>query len=552
MPVIFSFQSLKRTYQSLKRTYQTLKCTYQSLKRKIKLEVKEISTEWRRFLVFYLSLHPRMESLKEKTAKGLFWGGMNNGIQQLLGFVFGIILGRLLNPSDYGLIAMITIFSLIATALQHSGFSTYLVNQKEPKASDYNAVFWFNILMGGAIYVILFLSAPLIADYYHEPRLVALCRYAFIGLLFSCSGVAQAAYLFKNLKAKQLAKASITATLVSSLVAVVMAWQGFSYWSLATQTNLFILISTLLRWHYSDWRPSLKIDFSFVRQAFPFSVKILISDILTHVNNNVMNILLGRYYSAHATGNYNQAYQWNNKCTSLIQGMVKQVDQAVLVSVSDDRERQLAVLRKLLRFAAFISFPLLLGFGIVAKEFIVLAIGEKWLVSATYLQWLCVCGAILPLSTLLADFIISKGKSGTFMGSTFALGLLEILAMLLLYPYGVSLMVKVFVAINLVWLFVWYFFAQRLTDYSLLQFLKDIVPFGFAAVAVMMFTKYFTEYIVDSLAFVGDYASLWLLLISRVIIASVLYLLVMKAAKAKILDEVLAFLFRKNKQNGQI
>ena len=493
-----------------------------------------------------------MESLKEKTAKGLFWGGMNNGIQQLLGFVFGIIMGRLLNPSDYGLIAMITIFSLIATALQNSGFSTYLVNQKEPKASDYNAVFWFNILMGGAIYVILFLSAPLIADYYHEPRLVALCRYAFIGLLFSCSGVAQAAYLFKNLKAKQLAKASIMATLVSSLVAVVMAWQGFSYWSLATQTNLFILISTLLRWHYSDWRPSLKIDFSFVRQAFPFSVKILISDILTHVNNNVMNILLGRYYSAHATGNYNQAYQWNNKCTSLIQGMVKQVDQAVLVSVSDDRERQLAVLRKLLRFAAFISFPLLLGFGIVAKEFIVLAIGEKWLVSATYLQWLCVCGAILPLSTLLADFIISKGKSGTFMGSTFALGLLEILAMLLLYPYGVSLMVKVFVAINLVWLFVWYFFAQRLTDYSLLQFLKDIVPFGFAAVAVMMFTKYFTEYIVDSLAFVGDYASLWLLLISRVIFASVLYLLVMKAAKAKILDEVLAFLFRKNKQNGQI
>ena len=210
------------------------------------------------------------------------------------------------------------------------------------------------------------------------------------------------------------------------------------------------------------------------------------------------------------------------------------------------------MLRRLVRFAAFISLLLLLGFGIVSKEFIVLAIGEKWLVSATYLQWLCVCGAILPLSTLLADFIISKGKSGTFMGSTFALGLLEILAMLLLYPYGVSLMVKVFVAINLVWLFVWYFFAQRLTDYSLLQFLKDIVPFGFAAVAVMMFTKYFTEYIVDSLAFVGDYASLWLLLISRVIIASVLYLLVMKAAKAKILDEVLAFLFRKNKQNGQI
>ena len=356
-----------------------------------------------------------MESLKEKTAKGLFWGGMNNGMQQLLGLVFGIILGRLLSPSDYGLIAMITIFSLIATALQNSGFSTALVNEKEPKDSDYNSVFWFNILMGASIYIILFFSAPFIADYYHEPRLVSLCRYAFIGLLFSCSGVAQAAYLYKNLRAKQLAKASITATIISSCVAAIMAWQGFSYWSLATQTNLFILISTLLRWHYSDWRPSLQIDFSFVRKAFPFSVKILISDVLTHVNNNVMNILLGRYYTAHDTGNYNQAYQWNNKCTSLIQGMVKQVDQAVLVSVRDDRERQLAVLRKMVRFAAFISFPLLLGFGLVAKEFIVLAIGEKWLVSAHYLQWLCICGAVAPISVLLADLIISHGRSGIFM-----------------------------------------------------------------------------------------------------------------------------------------
>ena len=488
-----------------------------------------------------------MESLKEKTAKGLFWGGMNNGMQQLLGLVFGIILGRLLSPSDYGLIAMITIFSLIATALQNSGFSTALVNEKEPKDSDYNSVFWFNILMGASIYIILFFSAPFIADYYHEPRLVALCRYAFIGLLFSCSGVAQAAYLYKNLRAKQLAKASITATIISSCVAAIMAWQGFSYWSLATQTNLFILISTLLRWHYSDWRPSLQIDFSFVRKAFPFSVKILISDVLTHVNNNVMNILLGRYYSAHDTGNYNQAYQWNNKCTSLVQGMVKQVDQAVLVSVRDDRERQLAVLRKLVRFAAFISFPLLLGFGIIAKEFIVLAIGEKWLVSAEYLQWLCVCGAIAPISVLLADLVISKGKSGTFMGCTLALGLLEILAMLLLYPYGISMMVKAYVAINLIWLFVWFFFVRRLTAYTLLMFLKDIIPFAFAAVAIMQFTRYFTAYVADSLLFIGNYATLWLLLVSRVVLAALLYFLVMKAAHAKILDETLHFFTNKLK-----
>jgi len=481
-----------------------------------------------------------MESLKEKTARGLFWGGMNNGVQQLIGLLTGIILGRLLSPGDFGLVAMITIFSLVATALQNSGFSTALVNQKEPKDSDYNAVFWFNILMGGGIYLLLFLTAPLIADYYDEPRLVGLCRYAFIGLLFSCSGVAQAAYLFKNLRAKQLAKASITATVISSSVAAVMAWQGFSYWSLATQTNLFILISTLLRWHYSDWRPSWRVDFSFIRQTFPFSVKILISDVLTHVNNNVMNILLGRYYSAYDTGNYNQAYQWNNKATGLIQGMVKQVDQAVLVSVSDDRERQLQVLRKLVRFAAFISFPLLLGFGLVAREFIVLAIGEKWLVSAQYLQWLCVCGAVMPVSTLLADLIISKGKSGMFMTSTLCLGILEILVMITLYPYGISTMVKAYVGLNLAWLFVWFLLARRLTSYRVRAFLADIVPFALAAAGVMALTGWFTGRLTDSL---------WLLLLSRTLLAALLYYGVMRLFGAQILNETIQFLTKKTLKN---
>ena len=218
--------------------------------------------------------------------------------------------------------------------------------------------------------------------------------------------------------------------------------------------------------------------------------------------------------------------------------MVKQVDQAVLVSVRDDRERQLAVLRKMVRFAAFISFPLLLGFGLVAKEFIVLAIGEKWLVSAHYLQWLCICGAVAPISVLLADLVISHGRSGIFMGATFTLGLLEILAMLLLYPYGIHTMVMAYVALNLVWLFVWFAFASRLTSYTLLLFIKDIVPFGLAAAGVILVTGYLTTSITN----------LWLLLLCRVVVAAILYLLVMKVARAKILDETLDFVRNKFKR----
>ena len=147
------------------------------------------------------------ETLKEKTAKGLFWGAMNNGAMQVIGLVFGIILGRLLSKEDYGMMAMINVFPLIAIALQNSGFASAIGNLKNPTANDYNSVFWFNILVGGSLYAILFFCAPFIADFYHDERLVALCRLAFINILFSSLGTAQAAFLFKNMMVKQQAKA---------------------------------------------------------------------------------------------------------------------------------------------------------------------------------------------------------------------------------------------------------------------------------------------------------------------------------------------------------
>ena len=281
-----------------------------------------------------------METLKEKTARGLFWGGMNNGVQQLIGLLAGILLARFLSPDDYGMIAMITIFSVVAIELQSSGFKTALTNLENPTPRDFNSVFWFNIVVSLGLYVILFFSAPLIANFYNEPRLVPLCRYAFLGFFISSFSLAQSAWLFKNLRTKQQAKAGMTAIIVSNLTGVLMAWQGYAYWAIATQTNVYILVNTLMLWHYSPWRPTLSWDAEPVRRMFRFSVKIMASAILTQVNNNILNILLGRYYSAHQTGQYNQAYQWNYKASYTLQGMVQTVAQPVFVDLKSDSERQ--------------------------------------------------------------------------------------------------------------------------------------------------------------------------------------------------------------------
>ena len=495
-----------------------------------------------------------MESLKEKTAKGLFWGGMNNGVQQLLGLAFGIILGRLLDPSDYGMTAMLAVFSVIANELQSSGFKTGLINLKSPTHDDYNAVFWFNILAGIAIYAVLFFSAPLIADYYHQSKLIPLSRYVFLGFVFSSFGMAQSAYLTKQMQIKQIAQCGMTATLTSSIVSVILAALGFGYWALATQYLLYIAVNTLLLWYFSPWRPALfTFHFSLftpLRKIFPFSVRIMLSAIFTQLNNNIMNLLLGRYYGETNTGHYNQAYQWSSKCFLLVGNMLKQVDQTVLVGLRDERERQLAVLRKMVRFTAFISFPLLFGLGLVSHEFIVLTIGQKWAFSASLLPLLCLCGAFMPLSTLLTDSIISQHRSDIYLWSTITLGVLQIALMVSLWREGIYVMVIAYTILNILWMFVWHQFVRRLMHYRLLHFLKDILPFALAAAAVMIVTRVVTEFTVDSLRMTDDYLRLWLLLLSRVAIAATLYYGVMRLSGAVILKEIQAFLRAKLTSRG--
>ena len=272
-----------------------------------------------------------------------------------------------------------------------------------------------------------------------------------------------------------------------------------------------------------------------------FSFKILLSNIATIINNNILNFLLGHYYTAHDTGNYNQAYQWDSKCFSLVQSMVNQVAQPVLVDLQSDSNRQLNAFRKLMRFTAFLSFPLLLGFGLVAKEFIVITVGAKWLVSAGYVQILCLAGATMPLFTLLSNMVISKGKSNLYLYCTFGLGAVQIVSMLVLWPYGILTMVIAYTLLNILWIFVWLFFVNLLTGYRLWFFIKDTAPFAVAAFAVMTVTYLATAGI----------STLWLLLICRIAMAALLYYVIMRVARVQILAECQQFIVSKIRSGKQ-
>lgn len=453
------------------------------------------------------------ETLKEKTAKGLFWGGLNNGVQQLLNLLFGIFLARLLSQSDYGIIGMIAIFSSLATTLQGGGFASAINRKKDVCHDDYNAVFWTSVSISAAIYIILYVCSPLIADFYGMPELIPLSRYTFLGFLIASVGIAPAAYMFRNMMVREMAILQISSIFIAGVVGTIMAYSGFSYWGLATQNNICILVGAVMYYYFTGWRPSLKIRLSPIRGMLAFSSKLIITNIFNIINANIFSVILGKKYLPRDVGNYTQANKWNNMGSSFISGMLSNVAQPVFARVNDDKERQKRVFRKLLRFTAFISFPAMFGLALVAKEFIVILLTEKWLESALMMQMLCIAGAFAPLSSLFSNLIITRGHSTTYMWCSIALCLIQLLAVILSAGYGIERMIQCYVIINIVWLFVWHYYTHQEICLRLSELIKDVSPYFLLTLLIVAAAAQLTVNI----------ANIYLSLVLKVVFVTVSY-----------------------------
>ena len=470
--------------------------------------------------------------LKEKTAKGLFWGMMSNGSTQLLNLVFGIFLGRLLSPTDYGIVGVLTIFTAIAGNIQAAGFTQALINIHRPTHREYNSVFWFNVLTSLLLYAVLFFCAPLIADFFHQESLVSVSRFVFLSFVIASLGIVHNAWLVKNLMIRETAIIGFIALLCSGAVGIVLAFLGYGYWSLAWQQIVYISVTNIVRLYYSRWRPTFHIDFEPVRTMFPFAVKLLITNILNTLSQNVLTFIFGRLLPIRSVGNFSQASKWNTMAHSFISGTVAQVAQPVLAEVSDDDERELRVFRKMLRFTAFLSFPIMFGLALVAHEFIILTIGTQWLDSIPLLQILCIGGAFMPFYTLYQNLIITQGRSDIYLYTNVVFLVIQIALILLLAQHGIIVMVAAYTLLTLVYLAVWQYHALRLVHISFWQAVIDTIPFFLVSAAVMAVTYYLTQPI----------ASLVLLLAARVFIAFVLYVAVMKMLKVKLLSETIQYI----------
>ena len=476
------------------------------------------------------------QSLKEKTARGILWGSLNNGGQQMLNLVFGIFLGRLLSPSDYGMVGMLTIFTILASALQESGFISALNKKENVSQRDFNAVFWFNVLCGITLYIILFFAAPLIASWYGKPVLTPLARLTFLGFVFASFGTTPRAVLFRSMRVKETAWMSLTALALSGITGIVLAWNGFSYWGIAIQNIVYCAMMTAGSWWFSGWRPSLRIDLRPLREMIGFSSKLLFTNIFTGVNNNLFSIFFGKLYGEHTVGVYNQANKWTGMGYTFLIGTLWGVTQPVFARIADDRVRQRRAFRKMLRFTAMVSCPALFGLALIAQEFITILITDKWLESAYLMQILCIGGAFAPISSFYSNYLISQGRSSVFFWNTVVLCLLQMGALFVFYPYGVERMVEVYTALGIVWIVAWHHFVRKQNGLRLFEALLDIVPFVLCAAAAMA-----AGWGASLLADGNIYGSISL----KIVAAAATYVLLMWGLKVKVFRECLEFVFKR-------
>lgn len=470
-------------------------------------------------------------SLKEKTAKGLLWGGFSNSLFQILSALFGIALLHYLTPDDYGKVAVLVVFSNIAGHLQESGFIVALCNRKGIVHKEYNSVFWLSLFVSVALYIVLFFCAPFIADFYHEPILCPLARYLFLGFFISSFGIVQSAYLLKNMMAKQNGLISLTALILSNSLGIVLAMNGFAYWGIVTQSITSVLLIVLMKWYISPWRPTFNIDFRPAFSMFGFSSKLLLTNLFNQLNSQVFSILLGKFYNSGIVGYYSNARKWTDMASGMVTGMFSSIAQPALVEAGD-KERVCRVFRKLLRFICFISFPCMFGLSIVSKEFILITVGEVWSRSADYLSILCIYGAFLPIVNLYTTLVVSRGKSNLNMISTIGQAIIIWSGLILLKSYGVQIMVYFFVTVNVLWILLWQYFANKLVGLKFTDVLKDIMPFLIITIVLFKIVVYLTLSI----------DNVYLSFLTKVLLAAVLYVSSVYLSGAKIMRESVEFI----------
>ncbi|WP_142825935.1 lipopolysaccharide biosynthesis protein [Planococcus soli] len=417
-------------------------------------------------------------SLKKKTISGLLWsfGDMigNQGIQ----FIIQIILARLLVPEDFGIIGMILVFVALSNSLVDSGFTQALIRDQKADQTDYSTVFYFNLAVSIVIYGLLFLSAPLISNFFEQDQLTAIVRVLALGVVINAFSIIPRAMFTKEVDFKVQAKVNMAASVLSGIVAVAMALLGFGVWSLVVRMLALSGIQAVLLVFYRRWLPSLVFSTVSFKRLFGFGWKLLVSGLIDTAYNNIYYLIIGKQYSATSLGYYTNASKFSDVATQTLTATIQRVTYPVLSGIQDQEERLKQSFKKVIKLSGFLIFPVMVGVAAVADPLIYLIFGEKWMTMVPYFQLLCIAGMLYPIHALNLNILQVKGRSDLFLYLEIIKTIVPTVLILIVIwmDWGITILVVTIVLDSYISLFINIYFSGREISYGVKEQIVDLLP----------------------------------------------------------------------------
>lgn len=418
-----------------------------------------------------------MSTLKEKTAKGLGWGFIDNLGGTGITAIVSIILARILSPEEFGLVGMIAIFIALGNSLMDSGFSGALIRKENVTEKDLCTVFYTNLLLSAIIYAVLYLTAPAIAGFLSQDSLTGLLRIQGLSVIIMSFTQVQRVNLIRKIDFRTQAIISLAASVASGGVSIWMALAGYGVWSLVAQQLIKQGMVSVLLWVFSSWKPSLVFSFRSFREMFSFGSRLLACSIISVIWNEIFSLVIGKMYNPVSVGYYTRAEKFKSLVTANIGMVVQRVGYPVMSSIQDDKQRQARVYRKVVRLTILISGTLVMGLIGCAESMIEVLIGSKWLPAAGYLRILGISGLFLPLILGSVNVFNANGKSDMTLKLEIIKTALAAIPVILGIFHGIEFLLWGMVGMTAVSYIIHASYVAREIDYPLMHQIRDILPF---------------------------------------------------------------------------
>lgn len=424
------------------------------------------------------------ENLKRKTVSGVMWSAIERFSLQGVQFVMQLVMARLLLPSDYGMIAMLTIFLQIAQAFIDSGFTNALIQKKDRTEVDYSTVFYFNIIIALLFYCILFVSAPLIAKFYNMPDLILVMRVMALSLIILSFSAIHKTKLTIEINFKIQSKITLIAAGISGIIGIGIAYWGYGVWALVYQSILNAMLTTILFNCFYRWKPLKTFSMKSFKRLFSFGSKLLVSGLIHTVYYNLYGIVIGKRFSAAELGYYTRAEQFAILPSYNLSAIITRVTFPILSSIQDDNERLASTYRKYIRLSSYLIFPLMVGLASLANPLVDLFLTEKWNGTVALLQILCFDWMFDHLSGINLNLLYVKGRSDLALRLEIIKKIIAITILLASIPLGIIGMCLGRVLYSLIATYANTYYTNSLIGLSFRTQLKDIIPYLILSLAM--------------------------------------------------------------------